>query len=330
MASRQFVMLCKESSYGTPMASPVKGTDLFYARLHDGDSYTGMMVPRPLDIQYGGGLATPAVRVNDQFELPFQFKTYLYPGAFSAFLLNWCMVNINTGRTTPWVTTDATYVMPPGDLASVSIYQAIMRNDGTYDRRMHNGCKVHSWTITCSRQEPRALLTINGFGIRDDYSAAGHSYPDATEFPAPLETDYPTAPYLFSGTAGNLVVDSSTNARSLYDNVSLTVNNIVDRQFFEAQYQYLAKFCGRNSTLNATVYIKPTPDDLAWLQTQQVLNASLKFSNGVNTLKVDMKGHNYINAIQRATPNNAIYKYSMTIGNLYDASASADIALTTT
>lgn len=332
MPSREYAMFVVESSYGTPKASPVKGTDLFYFRLHDNDSFTGQMNPDLLDIAYGGGRSTPAVQVSDTYSVPFNLRTYLYPGAHSATLLNWCMTVIDSGRTKPWATTDANLVMPPGDLASIGIYHAIQQNDGTYDLRLYSGCKVHSWSIACSRADPRALLTITGAAIRDDMNALGAvAYPTPTEFPAPAETDYPQQPYLFSHTATNWIADTATAARAQYEAVGLAATNAMDPVAFETHFLVLDKFCGRTSTMTGTVHMKVTPADLARLQQKTVLNASMKFDNGTNTVKIDYAGKNYLKTVGRSLPLNRHFSRSLSLQNFWDpSSAFGDIALTTT
>ncbi len=331
MASREFAMFTIESSYGTPKTGPVLGTDYFYLRLHDGDSFTGQMNPVLLDIMYGGGRATPAVQVSDEYRVPFTLKTYLYPGAHSATLLGWCMNVVNSGRTTPWITTDSNNLMPPGDLASIGIYHAVTLNDGTIDRRLYNGCKAHSWTLSCSRSDPRALLTVQGVAIRDNLNAAGASaYPDATEFPAPAETSYPQQPYLFSQSAGFFVLSTSTTARTQYDSVSISVQNAMDPVAFETNYVVLDKFCGRTSTLNANLHMKLSPADLTLLQAKTVTNNSLKLDNGTNTLKVDFLAKNYFKSVARTLPLNQVFKRAISVQNFWDPAGANDLTLTTT
>jgi len=247
MAAREYLMLVKESSYGVPMTAPTLGTDSFYIRL-DGSNAFGMNAdPIVQNVMWGGGRNTPAFGVSDQVECKGAFKTKLYAGAVSKFLLDWALTPVNTGRTTPWVTTDANAVMPPTDLASVSCYHAKQLNDGTYDMRRFGGCKVNSGSISCSRSSSIAELSFEIQGIRDDLNAAGTvAYPDDTEFPAPAETAYPTNPYLFSHTSTLLKIASTV---SQYDSVSFSWQNSMDPKWFESKYLLLHKFCGRSSTL---------------------------------------------------------------------------------
>jgi hypothetical protein len=324
-------MFVIESAYGTPKASPVLNTDYFYLRLHDNDSFTGQMNPDLLDIPYGGGRTTPAVQVSDTYGVPFTLKSYLYPGAHSATLLKWCMGVIDTGRTVPWATTDVNLVMPPGDLASIGIYHAITLNDGTIDRRLYSGCKVHTWSLACSRADPRALLTISGSAIRDDKNAAGVvAYPDATEFPPPAETSYPQQPYLFSHTAGHLTIDTASAVRTQYSSVGITCTNAMDPVAFESNYLTLDKFCGRTATMTADMHLKVSPSDLALLQNKTVLNASLQWNNGTNSVTINFLAKNYFKSAGRSLPLNQHFRRTVSLQNFWDPVGAGDITLTAT
>lgn len=331
MASREFLLIQEESSYGTPATQTI-GTNAFYARLHQDDTFTGQMNPVLLDTMYGGGRATPAEQVSDQYLVPFNFTTYLYAGAYSAMLLNWAMTPINSGRTVPWTTTDANLVMPPGDLASLSFYHAFQQPDGTYDRRRYGGAKCLTWSIACSRAEPRAIFSCTGVAIRDDLNGAGSvAYPDATEFPAPAENQYPFGPYLFSHTSGDLIIiDSGSTARTLYSSVGISCTNAMDPRAFEAKYMQLCKFCGRTTTLTFNPYMKPSPADLTFFQSKTVLTTSLKFDNGTHTVKIDLLTTNYMKSLARHLALDKVYERTISVQNFWDVANTGDIVLTTT
>jgi hypothetical protein len=331
MPAREYCLIQEEVSYGTP-AAQVIGTNAFYARLHQDDTFTAQMNPVLLDIPYGGGRSTPALQVSDQYLVPFNFTTYLYAGAYSNMLLNWCMTPINTARTAPWTTTDANLVMPPGDLASLSFYHAIYWPDGTYDLRRHGGAKCLTWNIACSRAEPRATLSVTGVAIRDDLNGAGVvAYPTAVEFPPPTEAMYPNNPWLFSHTTGNLVlIDAGATARTLYSSVGIACTNAMDPRSFESKYMMLCRFCGRTSTLTFMPYLKPSPADLSFFQTKVQLISSLKFDNGTNSFKIDMLTTNYMKSLARHLAINKVYERTISVQNFWDVAGANDITLTTT
>lgn len=326
--AREFAMIVKESSYGVPMSSPVIGTDAFYLRLSDDNSLTMQLKPIVGNISYGGGLTTPACSYADQYTCTGQISGVMYAGAFAAFMANWALTPINEARTSPWVTTDAAEVMPPTDLASVSIYRGIQRSDGTLDRRRYSGMKVGSGSIGCSRQDPLCKYSFQIQGIRDDYNAAGaKAYPDATEFPPPDETDMSCGPYLFSHTGGKLTIGS---VRTQYESVSLSWQNSMSAKWFESQYVQLVKFCGRDTKLATSLYMKATPDDLAALQAITKQTTSLGFDNGTNSLTIALNGNNVFSQLDQDLPNNGTYSWKGVVQNYYDPAVSGDVVVSST
>jgi hypothetical protein len=277
---------------------------------------------------YGGGLATPACSYNDQFTCTGQLSGVLYAGTYAKFIADWGLTQINAGRTTPWTTTDAAGVMPPTDLASASIYHAIQRSDGTLDRRMYNGVKVASGSVSASSQDRLAKFSLQLQGIRDDTDAAGTTaYPDATEFPPPTETDMPCGPYLFSHTSGLLKIGTT---RTQYDAVSIAWTSAMAPKWFESKYVQLNKFCGRNTKLTADLYMKASPDDLAALQALTKQAVELSFNNGTNSLKFELDANNLFSALGRDLPLTGTYAWKATVQNYYDSSTSSDIVVSST
>ena len=329
MPSREFAMIVQETSYGVPVASPTLGTNAFYLRLSDDNSFTMQDVPLVGVVNYGGGLATPACPYSDQNTCEGQLSGVLYAGTdgvFAKFMMDWAMTQINSGRTTPWTTTDAAGVMPPTDLASVSIYHGIQRSDGTYDRRRYGGVKVHSGTLNQSRQDPLLKYSFQLMGIRDDLNAAlAVAYPNATEFPAPAETDYLCNPYLFSHTGGLLKVGS---IRSQYDSASISWTNAMAPKIFETRHMVLDKFCGRNSKLSCNFYMKPSPDDLATLKALGENDTEISWDNGSWVLKIDFNAKNLFAQLQRQLPNNSTYSWNATIQNYFDPATASDLIVT--
>src|SRR3954468_12180303 len=184
MAAREFLWVVKESALGTVMTSPTAGTDSIYIRLIDGNSFGMVAEPVQEEIPYGGGFAVTAEIVSDHYACKGQLKTKLYP-AQAAIMMAWCLTRITSGQTLPWVTTE-----PAGDLASCSVYHAVRRSDGTYRRKRFAGCKVAGARIEVSRQSTTAMLTLDLQASRSYGNGMdGSSDPDATEFPAPAETD---------------------------------------------------------------------------------------------------------------------------------------------
>lgn len=318
MPSREYLQITQESSYGTT-ATPTVGTNSFYARLHEDDTFTAQDNPVQLDIPYGGGRATPADMVSDQYACTFAFKSYLYPGAYSATLLNWATGVINSPRDFPWATTDAGLVMPPGDLASLSFAHSYYVPDGTYKQLIFTGAKCLTWNVAASRQDPRFLFTCTGQAIKGN----------ATTNTAPTETQYPLGPYLFSHTGGNLqLINTGSSMRTQYDSVSISGSNVMDPNWFESQYVQLIRFCGRTTTLDLNLYLKPSPDDLGFLQSKTALKSSLVINNGTNSLTFNFNSKNYLKAVTRNLAVGRVYKTRVRAQNYWDPVAGTDFTFT--
>jgi hypothetical protein len=314
--AREFLWIIKESAYKTPMGSPVAGTDSIYLRLDGGNAFR--MRPKPLQrpIMYGGGFAVPAFTVSDQIECKGTLQTKLY-AAQAHLLLDWAGTRINAAQTAPWTTTE-----PAGDLASCSVYHAIQRSDGTYKRRVYLGTKVTGGSIECRREAPVATLRLDlqastPQGNQFDSS----SDPSSTAFPAPAETAYPSDPYLFLHTAGNLSIGG---ARTLYSAVKIDFANKLDARFFENRFVNLIRFLGRESMLTAKLYYKPTPDDRTLFEGLAAQTLSLAFNNGTHSATFTFNAQNVYKDLNDDLPLDQVYEQEIQVSNHFDPVAAAD------
>jgi hypothetical protein len=321
--AREFLWIVKESALGTVMTSPVAGTDSIYIRLIDGNSFTMTTEPVFEEIPYGGGFAVTAEALSDHYGCKGHLKTKLYP-AQAALLLSLLAARVNAGQTTPWVTTE-----PPGDLASVSVYHAIQFSDGTIRRKRYAGCKAAGGRIEVSRQSTTAMLKLDLQACRSYGNAMDSSSdPDATEFPAPSETDYPTGPYTFKNTSTKLKIGTT---RAQYESISIAVQNALDGRWFEQSYLTVNKFCGRKTRLDAELYFKPSPDNRAAYEALTAQDAELTFDNGTHTAKVDFNGQNTIMKLDYNLPLNQAFTEKLSLTNRFDPSTPAlDLTLSFT
>jgi hypothetical protein len=324
MPTREFLRVIKESALGTVMTSPVAGTDSIYIRLHDGNNFTPAVEPVMEKIMWGGGLATTGEIISDHYNVSGTLKTKLYP-AQDNLLLNWAIATINTGQTTPWTTTE-----PAGDLASCSIYHAIMFSNGTYRRKRYSGAKVKSWRIEVNRQGTSATLTLEVTACRA-YGATSPmdttSDPDATEFPAPADSDYPTGPYTFKMTSGGLKLGTT---RSAYESLVIAGQNVLDTRHFETSYAQLNTFLGRQASLEADLLFKASPDNRAAYEALTAQDAELTFDTGTNTCKIDFNTKAKITKLANDLPIDKAFMEKLTLENVYDASTGNDIAVSFT
>ena len=253
MSAREFLWIVKESSLGAVMPSPVAGSDSIYIRLSDGNGFGMVAEPVIEEIPYGGGFAVTADAVSDHYSCKGRLKTNLYPSQ-APLLLSLLSRRIGSDQASPWPTTE-----PAGDLASVSVYHAVRRPDGSYRRKRFAGVKAAGGRIEVSRRSTTATLTLDLQACRCYGNAMdGSPDPDATEFPAPGEADYPTGPYTFRDTAGHVTVGSG---RAQYESLSVAIQNSLEGRWFESSYLTVNQFCGRASTLEVDLYLKATPDD---------------------------------------------------------------------
>jgi hypothetical protein len=326
MGAPEFLQLVKESAYGTIMPTPVAGTDSFFIRLTEGNSFSVNAEPQFTDIPYGGGFAVTAESLSDTVTVVGQLKTKLYPSQ-DQFLLNWALARINAGQTTPWTTTEI-----PGDLASVSAYHAYTRSDGTLKRTRYAGGKVGQLTLEGSRGNPVWALTLDCVfqkPVGNAYDAS--TDPDVTEFPAPADTDYPTGPYQFAHTSGGWAVGGGAyTSRTQFDSVRVSVQNALDPRPFESRYLQSCQNKGRQITLDAAMRLKATPDDRAAFEALTDQNVKLTLNTGAATCVLDFLTRNKIRKWTRDLPLDKVFMANIQLKNVWSASAGNDLALTYT
>jgi hypothetical protein len=320
--AREFLMCVVESSFGTPKATPVLGTDSFYIRLDDGNAFTPRMTPLMFEIMYGGGEAISAITGSDVVEVKGQLKTKLYASQ-AKFLLPWGITRINAGQTLPWTTTEIA-----GNLASMSVYHAKQRADGTFKRNRYAGMKVEGGTLESSRDAKIWTLTLDLVGSKVVGNAFDSSTdPTSTEFPAPTDTQLPMDPYTFGNSGGGLTVGT---VRTQYDSLKLSWKNTLDVKPFESRFAQLIQWCGRKSGLEAKLNLKASPDDRATYEAITANAVSLLLGNGTNTATIDFKGQNVFEGIDDDLDLQKIYMYTLKVKNQRDNSAGTDISVTTT
>lgn len=321
--AREFLYLVAESAFKTA-ATPVVGTNAFYIRLDGGNAFTMRPKLVQVPVPYGGGVAIRAFTVADKMECKGRLQTKLYAGALSAFLLKWAADRINAGQTTPWTTTE-----PAGDLASVSVYHAIQRSDGTYKRRRYKGCKVDSWSIEISEDSTIGTMSLELSASEPagvDFGGTTTSDPDATAFPAPTDDQLPHNPYVFINASGGLVIGTS---RTEFSSVRVGSRNVLARRFWATPFAGLLRFVGRETTLDAVHYLKASPDDDATYEALTAQDVSFELDNGVNSVKIDLNGANVFTSVDDNLPLNDLYTQNLTAANQWEDGV-GDLALTFT
>jgi hypothetical protein len=334
MAARRIVYAVIESSFGTPKSTPVLGTDCFYNRLHSPDSFDWEETEVVEPIPYGGGVNIEADGANDLTTVKGRFNFLLYPGVWSKILLNWAITPINGARTAPWVTTDASGVMPAGDLASLSFYDAFLKDDGTtYDRKRIAGCKCETWELSGNQTAQGRIITLSGefTGIRVVGNPHdGSNDPDATEFPLPAEANYPTGPFLFSHFAtGTGTATVGTNRAASMASWKVTGRNTFDPLFFTGRFLTRNRYVGRTVSADISLLHKASPDDRTSYRNQAALDCEFKLDNGSATVKVDFNAKNVLRP-WTVQLGNGEYLQRLALANRFDPSAAGDVSVTVT
>lgn len=324
--SREHLALVREASFGTPVTTPVDGTDRHYIRMGESGAYQGLMVPLVGIIQHGNGRVGPACAYSDQYQLQGSLAGEFYP-AITDFLLGWGTTPINTGRTAPWVTTDATGAMPVGDLASVSAYHAVLEAS-TWKRRRPSGYKVGTFSLAASRQDPVWKFNASLTGIRDDTNAAGVvAEPLTAEIPDPTDSKYPCGPWLFSHLAGGLKIGT---LRTMFDAVTVTFTNTLQSHAFESRYPQLINYHGREIKIGVGLYRRPTPDDLSAFRALTAHEVVLTLSNGTQTLVMDFGDNCRWTSLNDERPMDDVYMWRGELTVFRDPVAGTDFTYTYT
>lgn len=316
----EFLWVVKESAYGTTKNTPVAGTDSIYIRLDGANRFD--MRPKKVTraIPFGGGYAVRGYTVSDHDETMGKLDlTLCYSQA--KLLLDWGITKINGSN--PWTTTE-----PPGDLASCSVFHGIKRDDGTIKRRKYKGVKVAAGKLSGSADTGIVTLSMNLRAQKyDGNTRESTSDPDATAFPAPADTAFPTDPLLFYQTNGAISLNGSTV--SYPESVDLSWNNAMDWRYFNSYFPAFDRLRGRASQLDMRVLYTASPDWRGLYEALTAMAGSVAFTNGTNTVTLSYNANNIIDPAPTddLTPGR-VYMQTFSLQNQYDTSAGTDITFT--
>lgn len=327
-AAPEGLVLMHESAYGTPVLTNsvvdyTLTTSTFCVRLPDSNGWTGDFMPDQIVTPFGGGHDVAFDVSIGKYDCKATLSTFGYP-ALTAFLCDAACTRINTAQTSPWTTT-----LPEYDIASIAAYHYIRRHDGTVKRRKFTGGKIQKLSLSCSSSSPRLAIKADIIFQRE----TGNTYeasadPDATEFPFPADTNFPTSPYLFQQTAGYFKM--ATVAITAYDSIQIDVENILDPRFFETPILYSAMLFGRKTTFSADVLYKASPDLRSFYQGASDKAFEVKWGNGTNTTKLDFGSSNHFSGLTFDLPLGKERMQKLTGTNRWNASAGTDIVVTNT
>ena len=333
---REYLMLVKESAYLTPKATPVTwntgvtyglaNADAYYVRLDGGNAFS--MRARPtgiVNVPYGGGFDVPAYMISDKQECKGQLTTKLCVGQ-APFLLSWLCDRV-VGGTSPWTTT-----IPVGDLASCSIYHAIVRPDGSVKRTLFQGAKCDSGTITVTESSTVATLQLNlTAAVKQGNQFDSSSDPTSSVFPAPADIDFPTDPYVFLHAGGTSYVTYGGAVRTQFTDLTLTVTNELARRWFANRYLQVLSFVGRKTSVACKLlYPLAAQDDRTNYEGLATNTCSVELNNGAHGVTFNFNANNVLTPFEDDLSLNDLYFESSTSNAQWDPVAGSDFTLTVT
>jgi hypothetical protein len=307
---REFLWVVKESALGTPMASPTAGTDSIFIHLVEGNSFDMTAKPLKIKLPYGGGFAVTRQTISDRYELKGNLKTKLYPSQ-AQMLLDWATTRI-TSVPAPWTTSEII-----GDLASCSLFHGYTQNNTAFLKKQYGGCKVGSAGIEIGTEATVASLTM---GLQAaTVTAFGTNSGDPTTT-LPTEADYPSGPYSFVGTAGLLSIAST---RTNYSSLSIKFENKLDPQWYETAGLSTLGCYGRDSTLEAMIRLKPSPDDRIAYELLTAQAVSVGLVGGGHTLTLTYNGQNITDDYARDLALGKAFSAKLSLLNQWDPAANS-------
>jgi hypothetical protein len=360
--AREFLCIVSEANYGvqaiptspwvagpgpsaTPYQIPPFGANTtFYVRLDEGNAFSMRPRPQTVEVPYGGGLAIGAYRVSDKTELRgnlrMKLTTHIAP-----FVLAWASTRVDVTKAFPWTNNE-----PEGDLASCTIYHAIMRDDGSFRRRAYTGCKVDSWSLEISTDSQIGTLNLGlsgsvpiGWIYPVPPATAGTADPTATQFPAPTDWNLPIDPYMFShSSVGVLINNPAGTFRRSLTTLTMTGTNTLARSFFNQRYIGKLRFTGRDisaavrleyqstyndrDTYEGVMNAQPTPTGGAAPYGTVPIPVSLTLNDGTHSMTMQLHSQNIFDPLDEDLALDDLYFQSSTLNNLWDATAGEDFS----
>jgi hypothetical protein len=138
-----------------------------------------------------------------------------------------------------------------------------------------------------------------------------------TDFAEPAATAYPSGnPYVFEH-AGAFTLATS---RTEFEDITVTIRNILDAKFFRTATLSRIKYCGRDVDVSIKFPYIVTADRAA-MEAQTAVAASCTFTNGTSSLAMQFNTKNYVADVTDALDMDKIYMQGIEMQNFFDASA---------
>lgn len=316
--ARRFVRITQESAFGTytavgggPSANPA-----IVIRGNGSNYFKPLTKPELWQIMDTSGMNIVALTGSNVTVVGGQLVTQFYASQ-AQFLLGWALQRINTAQTSPWTTTELPY-----DLASCTIDFGYTRGTTAIKRTRYTGMKVVSGSIECSTESPVATLTLTLIGSTPQGNTFDSSTdPDATVFPEPALTAYPTDPYVFQHSLNGLTIGT---VRTKYDKLNISWTNQCKAYYDENRFANAVKMNGRKISWSTNLRLRVSPDDRA--STYELVNAStgqVVFANGTNTCTLNFNGKNYMETLEEDLPLDGEFYYGLNLFSALDSAVAA-------
>lgn len=323
--SRQYLTISKEAAFNTIRTPTIPGDYtatppmMITIRLDGGNAFTMRPVPQMVTIPHGGGIAVNAFKVSDKTACAGRLSVILCEEQ-AKFLLDWASTRISGTGTVPWTTT-----ITDGDLASCTIYHAIQFDATTnYLTRTYSGCKVAGWDLEVS--EDSQIVRLNLDLVASTANAIG-SPPTYVE---PDNAYLPVKPYLFTHLGGGTGHLTISTVRTQYTSLRISSRNALALRYFAQSTLQLIRWVGRTTTIDVNLVFSAVTDRTAFEALTQNLACSLEFDGSTLDALLALNAVNIINALADDLPNDNVYMQAMTLENMWDASATNDLAWTFT
>lgn len=304
--STHFVRLIKETAWGTPTASPVLNIDYVVIDLTEDNALSVEPEVIRKTIRSANSHNRRIINVAEQTKVEGTLSTLFYPSQQAVLMA----LLQPTGSA-------------PEDVPSFTLDEGFTLESGTVKRRRILGCKFEQMTLSCSQDDPAAKLQ---FAICGWKPAA--SDPDATAFPEPAFSDYPSGagdyPYTFQDTATHLKIGTT---RTGYASLEIAVKNILDRPFLESPYVSRIRYKGRDVDWKSTLLYSAFTDRTSY-ESQSALDCEVTFDNGTNSAKFDFQTRNFLAGAPRKLPLGSAYYQDLSAEAFLDGTNSTDFAIT--
>jgi hypothetical protein len=106
--------------------------------------------------------------------------------------------------------------------------------------------------------------------------------------------------------------------------LSIKSTNKLDPRWFENRFLSVIPFFGRATTIESSLYYKPTPDDRTSYENLTAATASIKWDNGTHSALFTLDANNVFSTVDDDLGLDTVYLQKGTIENQWDPSASND------